>query len=788
MARQPPRVCPLRRVPDIPSPSSAIAILADWEPCVANAVYGVPSSLAVPQYVAVESHLTKNPPVQNYPFTAPAYVVAKLREGVDTRLPPGYATGQAVEQPLQDWNTPNNEWNSGGGDQDNSWNNGHMSNNGLASTFQKSTPLQVVFPPSPNEKDWVMTAGNESQVDNVLAISLNYGGRLVSMGYYLVSGTVHYYAIMHKYTGPVFIKPGPMTFDELIKAARENELRDLALTQVCGQEEEKGVTTFSTSGSLALNTLKNKNATSKKRGYRLTHLCGYSAEGRGRYVGVWQKPTLNKLQYEAHYGVSLENIIQKDRDLLARHYVASSIRCFNNRQQVLCTGIWEYRPGQKSTVLVGENLPKMYTQFKQDARMLPRQISHITDPFGNVKFVVLWSDVHSNRYPNPAPLWNETNHIPVRFLKGAPDLLTSKQLDFIVRRVEHFMKDLNIPGLSIAISKKEQLKFAAGFGYADIRAREPVTPNHQFRVGSVSKPVTAAAIMLLVDQGRLELDHPVWGRSGYLGMDFAEKKSYRRWVTDVTVRNLLEHTSGGWDNLASDAAWIQPELSTKDLIKHVLENVLLSERPGKNWIYSNFGYQVLGYLIEKVSGQTYENFVKKNIFAPADVHEIQVARPSISDRAPREVMYYMSGTGIGFNPYEMLPPERIGPWGGWIASPIQLLMFMAAVDGSDGREDILSEDSVNEWVKASPASNDTYGLGWSVNIMGFNGLQHDGRMPGSASMLVRLTNGLAMAVTVNKEYSERDFFHELGYVLHHIGNNCDWWNETTNDLFQKRIK
>ncbi|KIH68162.1 hypothetical protein ANCDUO_01506 [Ancylostoma duodenale] len=67
--------------------------------------------------------------------------------------------------------------------------------------------------------------------------------------------------------------------------------------------------------------------------------------------------------------------------------------------------------------------------------------------------------------------------------------------------------------------------------------------------------------------------------------------------------------------------------------------------------------------------------------------------------------------------------------------------------------------------------------------MGFNGWQHDGRMPGSAAMLVRLDNGLEMAITVNKEYSERDFFHELGYVLHHIGNNYDWWNDD-RDLFQ----
>lgn len=136
-----------------------------------------------------------------------------------------------------------------------------MGPNGMGPMTNRLPPLQTVHPPAPNEKEWVLTAGNESLVDNVLAISLQYGGRLVSMGYYLRGQDVNYYAIMHKYSGktrsfklgnwfmfsgPVFIKPAPMTFDELIKAVRENEARDLALTQVCGQEGKPGEITFTT--------------------------------------------------------------------------------------------------------------------------------------------------------------------------------------------------------------------------------------------------------------------------------------------------------------------------------------------------------------------------------------------------------------------------------------------------------------------------------------------------------------------------------------------------------------
>ncbi|VDO88531.1 unnamed protein product [Heligmosomoides polygyrus] len=624
----------------------------------------------------------------------------------------------------------------------------------LNSAADRLGPLQIVHPPPPDEKGWVLTCGNESLVDNVLSISLKFGARLVSMGYFQRQRQVNYYAIMHKYTGPVFIKPSPMTYDELMVAVEENKKRDLVITQICGQEEKPGRVTFTTyweripgvefeiwfPGTDDANAQRVK---FERDGLRLAYLCGYTEGSRGRYVGVWQTRRSSPVQYEAHYGLTLDSCMLRNKLLTAKGFIATLFGVFNNGHQ------------------------KMYSKLQSNSKILPRHVSHFVDKLGSVQYVVLWSDFHSNRYPDVEPLWRERD-IPVRFLKGSPELLSESQLDFLIQRVEHFMRDLDIPGLSIAIAKREQLKFAAGFGYADLHAEEVVTPNHQFRVGSVSKPITACAIMLLIDQGKLKIDGKLFGKGSIFGDKFAKRKSYKKYVTDVTVRNLLEHSAGGWDNLQSDAAWIQPQMSTEELITYVLDNVPLEHKPGTKWIYSNFGYQVLGYLTEHFSGTDYESFVKKSIFAPAGVHDIQVARPSISEKATREVLYYMSGNSLGFDPYEMLSPKRIGPWGGWIASPIQLLLFMSRVDGFPHRRDLLSQKSISMYSTPSTASNSTYGLGWSLNIMGFNGWQHDGRMPGSAAML---------------EYSERDFFHELGYVLHHVGNNHDWWNDDS-DLFR----
>ncbi|VDM77197.1 unnamed protein product [Strongylus vulgaris] len=487
------------------------------------------------------------------------------------------------------------------------------------------------------------------------------------MGYFIRQRSTHYYAIMHKYTGPVFIKPGPMTYSELLKAIKDNRRRDLVLTQVCGQEEKPGLVTFSTYWERVPDV---------ESEYLLSH------------TSSQPPPTPPSFPLPHIICLSIDQ----------RPYAQF---CQGMEKDVLCTAIWEQQPDRKSFVLIEDNLDNMYQNFKRNAEIIPRQISHFIDKRGTVMYVVLWSDMHSNRYPDVDPLWEERT-IPVRFLQGTPELLKESQMEFLIERVEHFMRELDIPGLSIAIAKREQLKVGSvskpitaaaimhlvdqgkialedklfgaksifGFGYADVRKQEIVTPNHQFRyllgtsaykcegnnevfrVGSVSKPITAAAIMHLVDQGKIALDDKIFGAKSIFGTKFTKRKSYKKYVTDVTVRHLLEHSAGitliiyersagGWDNLQSDPAWIQQNLNTEQLID-------------------------------------YEDYVKTFVFAAAGVHDIQVARPTISQKAPREVLYYMSGNRLGFDPYEMLSADRIGPWGGWIASPIQMLLFMVS--------------------------------------------------------------------------------------------------------------
>jgi len=184
-----------------------------------------------------------------------------------------------------------------------------------------------------------------------------------------------------------------------------------------------------------------------------------------------------------------------------------------------------------------------------------------------------------------------------------------------------FMTFNDVPALSIAITRNGGLVYAKAFGLAKRLAEiEPASIWHRFRIASVSKPITATAILRLVEQGRLGLADRVFGAGSRLGMDFGfgsltPPAQNPGLLATITVQQLLEHTCGGWPNNLIDPMFSEPNLNQEQLITWVLQNRSLNDVPGSVWDYSNFGYCLLGRIIEHVSGQTYANFVQANILA-----------------------------------------------------------------------------------------------------------------------------------------------------------------------------
>jgi len=173
-------------------------------------------------------------------------------------------------------------------------------------------------------------------------------------------------------------------------------------------------------------------------------------------------------------------------------------------------------------------------------------------------------------------------------------------------RLEHVVKpyvDAQMFMGNVMVAKNGEVLFSKSYGMADLEWSVPNSSTTRFNIASMTKQFTAASILLLEDRGKLKTDDLV---KAYL---VDAPPSWDK----ITIYNLLTHTSG----ISADAAKYEP--GTPD--KLVFNDKPLIFQPGQQWAYTNLGYIVLGYLIERVSGQTYEDFVQKNLFKPLGMND-----------------------------------------------------------------------------------------------------------------------------------------------------------------------
>jgi CubicO group peptidase (beta-lactamase class C family) len=342
--------------------------------------------------------------------------------------------------------------------------------------------------------------------------------------------------------------------------------------------------------------------------------------------------------------------------------------------------------------------------------------------------------------------------------------MNNVDLNFIDTKILAYMNKHDIPGLSMAITKEERLVFAKGYGYANQDTEEPVNTSHLFRIASISKPITAVAIMKLIEDGKLSLDRKVFGAGGIFGAQYGTKP-YSDPVKMITVQHLLEHTSG-WSNDCGDPMFMNLAFNHSALIGWVLDNRPLKNEPGTKYDYLNFGYCLLGRIIEKVTGQSYESYVQNNILSRCGISKMEIGGDMEAARKPNEVVYYGP---IGY-PYG-LKATRMDSHGGWIASPTDLLRFMVRTDDFAAKPDILQPATIKIMFKGSSV-NPYYGKGWRVYA---NHKRHGGAMPGTSGDLVRRDDGFCFAVLVNIWPLNDREHEELDKVMNEIVNGVSNW-------------
>src|SRR4051812_9925699 len=161
---------------------------------------------------------------------------------------------------------------------------------------------------------------------------------------------------------------------------------------------------------------------------------------------------------------------------------------------------------------------------------------------------------------------------------------------------EDFLGKWGIKGMSIAYGRGGGIGFEQGYGFADADQHEPVTPDHRFRIASITKPITSAAVMMCIERGSLKLNDKIFGPDSILGDAYGSKLPEK--VLAITVDHLLTHTSGGWTNDGNDPMFRHPDMNHQELITWTLATQPQLHPPGTSYAYSNFGYCVLGRVLE----------------------------------------------------------------------------------------------------------------------------------------------------------------------------------------------
>lgn len=268
--------------------------------------------------------------------------------------------------------------------------------------------------------------------------------------------------------------------------------------------------------------------------------------------------------------------------------------------------------------------------------------------------------------------------------------------------MQRFMREHKPPGAALAVTYHGRLVYARSFGHADLEKREPVEPDSLFRIASISKPFTAATVLHLIEKGKVHLDDRVFPLLKlHAHLERGAKIDPR--LHDIRVHHCLQHTAGwdrekSWDPMSAQAAEevaqmlkIRLPIHARQIIQVAMGKPLDFD-PGTRYAYSNFGYCVLGRVIEEVSGKPYHEYVSQQILTPLGIRRMRLGKNLLRDRAPGEVKYYdakkrtgraISEARIGEQlplPYGVECIETMDANGGWIASAVDLVRFASAFD------------------------------------------------------------------------------------------------------------
>jgi CubicO group peptidase (beta-lactamase class C family) len=344
---------------------------------------------------------------------------------------------------------------------------------------------------------------------------------------------------------------------------------------------------------------------------------------------------------------------------------------------------------------------------------------------------------------------------PKKTVQKQPEILDPIQQ--FEQKLESMRKAYNIPGMSVAILKEQEVVFNRGFGYSDLENKIPATENTPYNIASLTKPFGATILMSLVEEGQLSLDD---------AMADILKEAYFQYG---------DHSAQGYANLCKKIrkfAWLYGALwdyrchTEKILVRHHLTHTSQG-MPGERYKYNGFLFTFLSKVAEKSSGKAFDELLVEKIIAPL---EMTRTVPSINEELRNQTLrqrakYYRIGTFGGFVPSKY--PVRLSTSAGMVSTVIDLARFDVAMD----RDIIISKESKETMYTPTISTRGKtlpYGLGWFVQeYKGIKMIWHYGHAPKAYSSLILKIpeKELTMILLANSDGASRGFNLGSGNVL-----------------------
>jgi serine beta-lactamase-like protein LACTB len=314
--------------------------------------------------------------------------------------------------------------------------------------------------------------------------------------------------------------------------------------------------------------------------------------------------------------------------------------------------------------------------------------------------------------------------------------LSAEKQAGIESTISNFMAASKAPGISVAVVQDGEFVWSAGFGMADLENSVPATSQTLYRLGSISKPITATAAMALWEHGKLDLDSPV--------KKYCPAFPQKQWP--ITTRELLGHLGGiryyNVPELPYSASRTDPEVGNTRHFENGIEGGLkffandpLLAQPGTHFNYSTQGYTLAGCAIEGASGEKYADYVHESVLVPAGMLQ---TRPD--DRfavIPLRTRFYSKDNSGAVVNAEFLDSSYKVPGGGWLSSAPDMARFEVAI-----LKDRLIRSATREIMWTQPMPSDglgrmAYGLGWQFGVIdGVRDAGHGGSQQGTSTAIL----------------------------------------------------